>query len=53
VRTLTVFFEDEFAFFGFVFIFTSSTIFTALAFVFRLQVSDAEDFGGTMMKTMY
>jgi len=52
VRTLTVFFEDEFTFFGFVFIFASSTIFTTLAFVFRLQVSKGEDFGGTMMKTM-
>jgi hypothetical protein len=35
--TLTVFFEDEFAFFRFVFIFASSAIFTSFAFVLGLH----------------
>jgi hypothetical protein len=35
--TLAVFFEDKFAFLGFILVFTSSTIFTTFAFILRLS----------------
>lgn len=36
MSTLAVFFEDKFAFLGFILVFTSSTIFTTFAFILRL-----------------